>query len=524
MLRAVFSPWRENSPEMSSFILDFQSRYEGIPLTKTRLNLITLAILLSLFLASMEGTVVATAMPTIVSQLGGLSIYSWVFSIYMLASTTTVPIYGKLSDLYGRKRIYSISMLLFVGGSLLCGQARSMEQLIFFRALQGLGAGGVLPLAFTIIGELFSLEQRARMQGLFSGVWGVSSVVGPLIGGFLVDQVSWQWVFYINAIPGLLAVGLVLLAWQEAEKANQRRVSVDYLGALFLTLAALSLLVGLDALGTPLGAGLLLACAAWVAALLWVERRAADPILPLGLFHDRLFNVSILHGVFVGWAMFGSISYVPLFVQGVLGTSATQAGIALTPMSLAWTISSIFGSQLLLRVGYRTLALLGTLLLCVGSALMITITPAIPQVLLMVYLSIMGVGMGLAIPAFLIAVQSTVRRQDMGIATSTIQFSRSIGGTLGVSVLGVFLTSRLSANLSAAGVNPGSVSLDGLLDPMAAGVINGPLREALGGAVANMFIIALVVALLGLAVTWFAPVGKISQLKQAPAANPQAEV
>ena len=185
-------------------------------MSKNRLNLITLGIMLSLFLASMEGTVVATAMPTIVGQLGGLSIYSWVFAVYMLASTTTVPIYGKLSDLYGRKQVYAVSMILFLAGSILCSQAQTMEQLVLFRGIQGLGAGGVLPLAFTIIGEIFDLEQRARMQGLFSGVWGVSSVIGPVIGGFLVDQVSWHWVFLINVIPGTLAsrFGVVCLAEQ----------------------------------------------------------------------------------------------------------------------------------------------------------------------------------------------------------------------------------------------------------------------------------------------------------------------
>jgi EmrB/QacA subfamily drug resistance transporter len=501
-----------------------KKRY-ALNLSKTQIRLITTGILLSLFLASMEGTVVSTAMPTIVGQLGGLSIYSWVFSIYMLTSTTTVPIYGKLSDLYGRKRIYSISMLLFLAGSILCGQARSMEQLIVFRAVQGLGAGGVLPLAFTIIGELFSLEQRARMQGLFSGVWGVSSIVGPLIGGFLVDQVSWQWVFYINAIPGLLAVGLVVLAWQEVEK-ERRKVSVDYLGALFLTLAALGLLLGLDQPATPLGIGLLASAAALSAALLWVERRAADPILPLGLFHDRLFVVAMLNGIFAGWAMFGSISYVPLFVQAVLGTSATQAGITLTPMSLAWTASSVVSSNLLLTMGYRTLALAGSLLLVVGCVFMALITPATSTLLLMIYLGTMGVGMGLVTPAFLIAVQSTVQRRDLGIATSTLQFSRSIGGTLGVSVLGVFLASRLAANLAAAGVDPASVSIDSLMDPAAgasAALNNGALRDALGGAVASLFVVALVAAVLGLAVVFFAPGGKIAQLKQAPAANPQQD-
>ena len=224
-------------------------------MTRNRLVVITLGIMLSMFLASMEGTVVATAMPSIVAQLGGLSIYSWVFAIYLLTSTTTVPIYGKLSDLYGRKRIYIISMALFLVGSILCGQARTMNQLILFRAFQGLGAGGVLPLAFTIVGQLFSLEQRARMQGVFSAVWGVSAIIGPLIGGFLVDQVSWHWVFYINVIPGLLACGLVWLAWKDVAPKTGARVDIDYLGGALLTAGGLSLLLGLNELGTPLGWG-----------------------------------------------------------------------------------------------------------------------------------------------------------------------------------------------------------------------------------------------------------------------------
>ncbi|HEX9013220.1 MAG TPA: MFS transporter, partial [Anaerolineaceae bacterium] len=276
-------------------------------MSRRRINVITLGILLSLFLASMEGTVVATAMPTIVGQLGGLSIYSWVFSVYLLASTTTVPIYGKLSDLYGRKLVYIISMGIFLAGSVLCGQARSMEQLILFRAVQGLGAGGVLPLAFTIIGELFSLEQRARMQGLFSGIWGVSAVIGPLIGGFLVDQASWHWVFYINLFPGVLAISAVWAAWKDARREGLSRPAVDYPGAALLTLGVLSLLLGLDELGSPLAWGFLSAALAFFAGLVWAERRAADPILPFALFRDRLFTVSILHGLLSGWALFGSV-------------------------------------------------------------------------------------------------------------------------------------------------------------------------------------------------------------------------
>jgi len=477
------------------------------------LNLITLGIMLSLFLASMEGTVVATAMPTIVAQLGGLSIYSWVFSIYMLAATTTVPIYGKLSDLYGRKQVYIVSLALFLAGSILCAQARTMEQLILFRAVQGVGAGGVLPLVFTIIGQLFSLEQRARMQGLFSGVWGVSAVIGPLMGGFLVDQVSWQWVFYINVIPGLIAGARVWFAWTRPARDRTGRVAVDYPGAVLLTLGVLSLLLGLDMPGAPLGWGFLAAAAGLFVGLVWVERRARDPILPLPLFRDRLFSVSVVHGLMAGWAMFGSLNFVPLFVQAVLGTSATLAGISLTPMSLSWTVSSIIGGPLLLRMGYRTLAFAGMAILVAGTFLMTRIGVGTSMVEVMVYTALMGTGMGLCIPAFLIAVQSSVRKEDLGVATSTVTFSRSIGGTLGVSVMGVFLSSSLAGRLQSAGIDPASVSLNSLLDPLSgAASLEGPLRSALAISIANIFLIALVAAIIGLVAVLFAPPGKISQI------------
>jgi MFS family permease len=372
----------------------------------------------------------------------------------------------------------------------------------------------VLPMAFTIIGELFNLEQRARMQGLFSGVWGVSAIIGPLIGGFLVDQVSWPWVFLINVVPGLLAVGLVWLAWKDGQTAARERVAIDALGAVLLTLGVLGLLLGMQEMPSPLAWGLLALSAGLFAALWVVERRAADPILPFHLFRDRLYLVAIVHGLLTGWALFGSLNYVPLFVQAVLGTSATQAGITLTPMSLSWTLASIFGGWLLLRMGYRTLALVGMVLLTVGAFLMSTIGVNASQVWIMVYLSMMGVGMGLSVPAFLIAVQSTVPRQDLGVATSTLQFSRNIGSTLGVSVMGVFLSTRLASGLAAAQIDPQSVSLDSLLDPVASltASIEGPLRAALAISIANLFIIAFVAALLGLVAVLFSPPGKIAQL------------
>ncbi len=467
--------------------------------------------MLSLFLASMEGTVVATAMPTIVAQLGGLSIYSWVFSIYMLASTTTVPIYGKLSDIFGRKKLYIISMVLFLSGSILCGLAGSMQELIVFRAIQGLGAGGVLPIALIIIGEIFNVEERAKMQGYFSGVWGVSSIVGPLIGGFIVDQISWHWVFLINLFPGLIAMALVLFAWNNQPKFIKRKAKLDFSGAALLSMSALSLLLGLNQIGSIQSLWFIAASIILFVILMNVENKAEDPILPLHMFRDKLFVVAILHGVLSGWAMFGSISYVPLFVQAVLGTSATLAGITLTPMSLIWTISSIIGSWLLLRMSFRSVALIGSVFLTAGCFFLTTIDMQSKQLFVMIYTSLMGIGMGLTIPVYLISIQTFVAKQDLGVATSTIQFSRNIGGTLGVSILGVILSTRLSTLLTQAGQNAETVSLNSLIHslPETSAAINVALQQALGTSMANMFIASFIASILSLIAVFFTPKGRL---------------
>jgi EmrB/QacA subfamily drug resistance transporter len=487
-------------------------------MSRPRVVAVTLGVMLSLFLASMEATVVATAMPTIVSQLGGLASYSWVFSIYMLTSTVTVPLYGKLSDLYGHRRLYAIAVSLFLVGSLLCGQARTMPQLIAFRAVQGLGAGGLLTLAFIIVGHLFTFEQRARMQGLFSGVWGVSSIVGPLLGGFLVDRVSWHWVFYVNLFPGLLAGALVWFAWRDqARPAGASAVAVDYLGAGLLTAGLVALLWGLFEPGTTLSWALLGLAAALFAGLIWAERRAADPIVPLPLFRDRLFAVACLHGVLVGCALFGSLSFMPLFVQGVLGTSATAAGATLTPMIVAWTLASIVSGRIMLRLNYRTIALAGMLLITLSTYLLSRIGPQGTSYFnLTVYMALMGIGAGFSIPVFLIAVQSTIPRRSMGTATSSLQFTRNIGGTLGVSLMGVVLSLRFFSGLAAAGLDPAGISLNRLLDPVArsgsGAALAGTLRDMLATAIQGVFVIALIAAALGLGVTLIAPGKKIAQL------------
>jgi len=472
-------------------------------MSRNRIILVTVGIMLSLFLASMESTVVATAMPTIVGQLGGLENYSWVFSAFMLASTTTVPLYGKLSDIYGRRKLYVFAMALFLLGSLFCGMATTLTQLILARALQGIGAGGIMPLAFILIGEMFSLEQRTRMQGVFSGVWGVSSVAGPLLGGFIVDQLSWHWIFYINIIPGLVAGALVAFAWKDQVYSHERPV-VDYAGAALLSTGVVLLLLGLMELSTSIGWIFIAASIIVFLLLVWVERRASDPILPIALFRDKLFSTATAHGLFTGWAVFGTISFIPLFVQSVLGATPTQAGIAVTPMLLGWVACSIIGSRILLRVGYRRLSLIGTSLFVVGASLLAFFGADANRVFVMVFVTLMGMGMGLAIPAYVIAVQTTVERRHLGVATSMLQFSRSMGGTLGVSVMGAALSARLAANLNASGLDLGLVAQ--LLDSTSASaVVDAGARLAMADAIHLIFIIGFVAAALGWVSAIFTP-------------------
>lgn len=489
-------------------------------MSRNRVILVTIGIMLSLFLASMESTVVATAMPTIVGQLGGLEHYSWVFSAFMLMSTTSIPLYGKLSDIYGRRPIYVIAMALFLVGSVMCGMSDSMTRLIFSRAIQGLGAGGIMPLAFILIGEMFNLQQRAKMQGVFSGVWGLSSIIGPLLGGFLVDQFSWRWIFFINIVPGLLAAALVAFAWQEQAQSHEKPV-IDYLGALLLTSSVVTLLLGLMYLGTLNGWVLIAVASALFIALLWVEQRATDPILPLQLLlHDRLFSTAVTHGILTGWALFGSISFIPLFVQSVMGTSATQAGITITPMLLGWVTASIIGMRLILTVGYRKLALIGTSLFTTGAFLMTLISAGSNQFVMMGYITMMGVGMGLSVPSFLVAVQTSVERRSLGTATSTLQFSRSIGGTLGVSAMGAALSIRLASNLNASQLDPKLVTQ--LLDPLPGSqiVVDAGVRLAMADAIHLVFVIAFVSAALALVAVFFAPHQELKE--RSPESEPSA--
>jgi EmrB/QacA subfamily drug resistance transporter len=423
------------------------------PLPPRSRSAVTVGIMMGLFLAAIEQTVVATAMPTVVASLGGLNIYSWVFSAYLLAFTISVPIWGRLSDIYGRRNLYLVSIGLFILGSALCGQARSMSFLIVSRALQGLGGGGVFPIGFTIVGEIYSLEQRARIQGLFSGVWGLASITGPLAGGLITDLLSWRWVFYVNIPFGLAAVALIGSYLSEPPHIEARRSSIDYRGAAALAASLTSLLLALIQMGKrgsmvePDLLALLGASVVLFTVFLRLERRAEEPLLPISLFKNRVFWVCSGIGFLAGMGLFGSISFIPLFVQGVIFGSATRAGSALTPLMLAWVFFSIASGRLILRFGYRPVVIAGMVFFAAGFLGLLRLGNESAYGDLLPSMAILGVGMGLSMVAVLLAVQSTVPRSLLGTATSAQLFFRTIGGAVGVAIMGSVMGHRMIANL-----------------------------------------------------------------------------
>jgi EmrB/QacA subfamily drug resistance transporter len=412
-------------------------------------------VMLAIFLGAMESTVVATAMPKVVASLGGLSIYSWVFSGFLLTSTVSMPLWGRLSDLYGRRPLYIAGLTIFLIGSALSGVAQDMASLIAYRMLQGLGAGSLITLGMTIVGDLFGLERRAKMQGYFSGVWGLASIVGPLVGGVLTDHVSWRWVFYINVPFGLVSMALIAHGLA-GERRPERRPVIDYSGVALFALGVTAVLVGIVAAGRagawftadvliPLAVG-----AAALAAFVRVERRAVDPIVPPRLFASRVVVAAVVTGFLAGMAMFGAISFVPLFMQGVTGATATQAGFVLTPFVLGWVVFSIVSARLVLRIGYRTLVVAGMACLAVAFVLFARWDPALTPGEAMRDVLLAGIGMGLTMVPMLIAVQSAVGRSDLGAATSMTQFFRAVGGAVGLSVMGTVMTQRLHEGQSLA--------------------------------------------------------------------------
>jgi EmrB/QacA subfamily drug resistance transporter len=468
---------------------------------------VVLAVQLGVLLAALDSTIVGTAMPTVIAALGGAHLYPWVFSIYMLASTVVMPVFGSLSDRLGRRGPFIAATMLFCAGSVTAGTSPSMPVLVVGRGLQGMGAGGIFSLALTIFGDLFAGPRRGQMQGLITGVWGVASIVGPLLGGIIVDGWSWRWIFLLNLPLGALVIGLVLGGLSETGEHGGGR-SLDLVGAVTFLVGVTGLMLavlqprasGQSGVGTE-RLGALAVAVLGLAAFVWAERRSADPLVPFSLFAEPPFGAASAAGFFSSAAMFGALVHVPLLVQWGHGTDATTAGLSLMTMSTGWSVGGLVAGQVVNRLGFRPLALAGAMLMTLGYAVL-ALRPDMDWGALMIIGGATGIGMGLVSITLVVAVQSAVAPARRGVATSGLLFFRNVGATLGVAAMGAILTARLGVRL--AGIEAGARHLPPDLVP------------ALVDAIGSVFWLGVVATVLTLLATSLLPAGK-----PAPAPAPE---
>jgi EmrB/QacA subfamily drug resistance transporter len=478
-----------------------------------QLTTVFVALMLGMFLAALDQTIVSTALPTIVGDLGGLNHLSWVVTAYLLASTVSTPLYGKLGDMLGRKPVFLTAILIFLAGSMLAGLSQTMDQLIAFRALQGIGAGGLLVGAQAIIADIVPPRERGRYMGLIGAVFAVASVAGPLLGGFFVDNLSWRWVFYVNLPVGVVAV--VIVVTRLHLPAVHVRHAIDYLGSVLLTCGVASLILLTTwggnqykwnssptwALGTV---GVL-----FLVAFVAQERRAAEPIIPLKLFRSRVFNVASAMGFFIGLSMFGAIIFIPLYLQLVYGASPTASGLRMLPLMGGLLIAAIASGRIISRIGrYKAFPIAGTAVLVVGMLLLSRLTVSTAHWAASVYMLVVGVGIGLVMQVLVLVVQNDVGRADIGVATSTATFFRSVGGSFGVALFGAIFASRLADQLRK--LPPKAVAgLHGGLHVTPAQVhrlppaVHGQFLNAFAHALHGVFLFGFAVALIPAVLAWF---------------------
>ncbi|MFI9804928.1 DHA2 family efflux MFS transporter permease subunit [Streptomyces sp. NPDC052301] len=474
------------------------------------------ALLLGLLLAALDQTIVSTALPTIVSDLGGLEHLSWVVTAYLLASTAATPLWGKLGDQYGRKKLFQTAIVIFLIGSALCGMAQNMPQLIGFRALQGLGGGGLMVLSMAIVGDIVPPRERGRYQGLFGAVFGATSVLGPLLGGLFTEHLSWRWVFYVNLPVGVVALAVIATALQIPRRTAHH--VIDYLGT-FLIAAVATCLVLVASLGGTTWAwgsaqiiGLAVLGVLLAVAFVAVERRAAEPVLPMKLFGIRTFTLAAVISFVVGFAMFGAMTYLPTFLQVVHGISPTLSGVHMLPMVVGLLLTSTLSGQIVSRTGrWKVFPLTGTAVTTIGLLLLHRLDEHSSTAEMSVYFFVFGLGLGLVMQVLILIVQNAVSYEDLGVATSGATFFRSIGASFGVAVFGTVFASRLGDKLAAAfrGVTlPPGVSANALeSDPRGIAGLPPALRpaalHAYAAAITDVFLYAVPVALLGFALAWF---------------------